>query len=213
MANLTSNSFLQSLIQTELVPTKKNKKQKLFSNKTRDLTETDIDLMNGTSLNSKTPSILHIKTVHHQAASLIASGMRMVDVSAATGLCQSRLSILKNDPSFKDLLEHYSGEVREEETEVRKSLTQIKERILSLSSEALETLIQRIEEHPDEISTRDLGEIAKLALDRGGFAPVTKISKEIGLSPAILDTIKSQARLLEGDCIDITPKDIGQNDE
>jgi hypothetical protein len=108
-----------------------------------------------------------VREVHHQAARLLATGMKAVEVSAIVGLSQSRLSLLQADPTFAELLAHYRNE------EAR-SFADVQQRAVALGLDAMAELHERIVENAKEVPNSTLIEIMKSALDRGGHAPVKR---------------------------------------
>ena len=106
----------------------------------RDLDENDV-LILGTSepLGATTPAIKKIRDSHHKLASLLASGLKDVEVSLITGYSQSRISILKHDPAFKNLLSFYAESARGINIEV---MTRLKD----LGIDAVQELHSRLDE-------------------------------------------------------------------
>lgn len=137
------------------------------------------------SLGSTTPAIKRIRAVHHQAARLMATGATAAEVSLTTGLSPSRQSILKNDPSFKQLLQHYA----EIDAEV---FVNVREKVAALGVTAAEVLQERLEEAPEAVSIKELTNILSTALDRGGFAPVQKsIAVSGSFAPEDIEALKA----------------------
>lgn len=132
--------------------------------KVRDLVESDLQSARGRSVNSQTPSIARIRDSHHSLARLIADGVKDVDISAITGYSPSRISILKNDPAFSNLVEHYRRNRSE-------AFATVHERFVSLSKDAAEELQARLDEKPESFDNEELMELTKLAADRTGFGP------------------------------------------
>ncbi len=145
--------------------------QTLYAEIGRALSAEDKALAATSSVGSTTPHLKRIRAVHHAAARLIATGMKDAEVSMNVGLCVSRLSILKNDPAFQDLITHY-------ETAEKERFAVVQDRMAMLGMVAAEELNDRIIDSPEELTTKDLTEIMKVSLDRGGYAPVTKSEKK-----------------------------------
>jgi hypothetical protein len=127
----------------------------------------DLVALSTMKVGSTTPNLKSLRAVHHQAARLIATGMTQEEVSLHTGLCSSRLSILKQDPTFSGLVQFYTQAEGERFASVR-------DRMVQLGLTTAEALMERVIENPEEISTKDLTDILRSTLDRGGHAPVTK---------------------------------------
>lgn len=137
---------------------------------------------------SETPSILKLKQSHHALAQLLAEGRPDVEVSLITGYSQTRISILKNDPAFKELLAHYKGVTKE-------IYINVHERLKNISLDALEEMHSRLEEHPEGFTLRQLQDIAELGFDRSGFGPKSTQVSEIHLSTSdLLSSVKDEIR-------------------
>lgn len=133
---------------------------------TRELTEADLGMLtrggnDGRPATTGTPLLKKVREVHHAAARLLAAGVKNAEVAAATGLCVSRVAILKDDPTFRELLAFYTE--REDER-----FQDVQDRMKILGLTAADVLQDRLVETPDEFASRDLTELMKAALDRGG---------------------------------------------
>ena len=112
--------------------------------------------------------ILHrLRERHHHLARCLASGMSQVEASIVTGYDQSRISILKGDPAFAELIEFYREKTDAIYAELHTTLS-------GLSRDAAEELRQRIEDQGHEMPVKTLIEIVKLSADRTGHGPSTK---------------------------------------
>lgn len=116
---------------------------------------------------SEAPTIARLRQIHHEIARLLASGLSETEVAASTGYSQSRISILKSDPSFKELLAYYSRHNEEAFVDVRK-------RLAMLGTDAIAELQDRLDYKSDSLTNTQLIEITKATLDRAGFSPVAK---------------------------------------
>lgn len=116
---------------------------------------------------SEAPSIAKLRQIHHEIARLLASGLNETEVAASTGYSISRISILKQDPSFKELLAYYSRKSEEVFIDVRK-------RLAMLGTDAVAELQDRLDFKPDSLTNTQLIEITKATLDRAGYNPVAK---------------------------------------
>lgn len=123
---------------------------------------------------SEAPTIAKLRGIHHEIAQLLAQGLSETEVSAITSYSLSRISILKRDPSFKDLVAFYQKQKTEQFVDVQK-------RLATLSLDAIGEIQERLAEKPDSISTSQLIELSKVTLDRAGYSPVAK-SQNISVS-------------------------------
>ena len=103
----------------------------------------------------------------HSLARCLARGMSNAEAAIVTGYDPSRISVLKGDPSFQELLAYY----RAEENEALADFTQ---RATDLTLTAMDSLQEALEDEENPMSPAMVLEIAKFAADRTGHAPVTK---------------------------------------
>lgn len=124
----------------------------------RGLTEDDLPkLINPDSLGTTPIPIQALRASHHQLAQMLAKGMSDVEASLITGYSQSRISILKRDPSFAELLASYK-DIREH------VFVDTLERMRILGLSTLDELQERLETSPEKWSNRELMEMADLLL-------------------------------------------------
>ena len=135
---------------------------------------------------------------HHALARYIAAGSSDYEAAAATGYDRTYISILKGDPTFKELVSFYRVKKDEEFVDVHK-------RLATVSVDAIDILHDRLETEPDEFSPGQLMEIAKLGLDRTGFGPSqnTNVNVTVDASSRLRAarervTLLDAERLLEG---------------
>lgn len=103
----------------------------------RDLTSEDIaSLAEGRG--SQPSPIKHLRDSHHRLARCLAAGMTPAQAGLQTGYSQSRISILRQDPSFRDLVEVYRKEGSEEWLEYQSMATANMIRGEKLIADALE---------------------------------------------------------------------------
>lgn len=169
----------------------------------RDLSEADIASLSleGRETGKSVP-IKELRERHHQVARLLALGNKPGEVSAMTGMSPSRISVLQADPTFKELVEFYSGQETQAMADMRAQMT-------TMSLDALQELMSRLEDKPDEFSESLLLEISTRFADRVGFSPKSasggggnEVHIHIGERMA-----KAKERLQAIRAIDITPGD------
>lgn len=113
---------------------------------------------------SETSALKRISDRHHALARNLAGGMGEGEAALVCGLSPSRVSILKNDPQFRELLEFYRGEVNLVYRDMHEMLA-------GVGKLALDELTERLEEAPEKVSVGQLMEVVKLGADRVGYGP------------------------------------------
>lgn len=135
----------------------------------RGLEQGDLEplLANAASLTretSKAPTVKELRSAHHRLAQLLATGMTGVEASLMTGYSQTRISILRADPAFGELLEHYR-QVRE------LHFVDVLERMKQIGLNTLDEIQDRLEAAPEAFSARELMELTELMLVKGRTGP------------------------------------------
>jgi hypothetical protein len=115
----------------------------------------------------KPTAIKELRERHHALARCLAAGMSNAEASVITGYSPSRVSILKDDPTFKALVEDYKA-MQEGVQADFVTRTQV------LSLTVVNRLQEIVEDDETELSPATLLEIGKFSADRTGNAPVQK---------------------------------------
>ena len=131
----------------------------------RPLVQADLALL-AEEKGSKPSAIKRLSDRHHALARNLAAGMGESEAAIIVGLTLSRVSILKNDPAFTELLEFYRADV----TRVYRDMH---EKLHGVATTALNILEERLEDEPDSVSIPQLLEITKMGADRSGHGPQT----------------------------------------
>lgn len=113
------------------------------------------------------PAIKEIKDRHHALARVLASGESEAVACAITGYSASRISILKADPQFQELLQFYRDHAIEETEAFRK-------RMVMVGMTALNELADRLDDEPEKFTPGTLKDIVKDFADRTGTVPVAQ---------------------------------------
>lgn len=130
-----------------------------------------------------------LRASHHAVARMLAQGVPPMEISAICGYDPSRISVLQNDPSFRELVRFY--ELRKDEL-----LTDVNGRIQVLTLEAMEVLSDRITSEPETVSTRDLREVIDSGLDRIGFGKTSRnVTVNVSATAKDLAELRSAAGL------------------
>lgn len=167
----------------------------------RELTSADLELLRGERGTQPKP-IERLRDRHHSMARLIAEGKKIGEVAAITGMTISRLSILQGDPTFAELVEFYRRDVNTQYAELH-------EHLAGVSLDAVVTLRERIEDDPDQLSTKDLLAIAQLGADRTGHGPVS--SQNVNVNMNLASRLEAaRKRVADRKLIDITPQEAAE---
>lgn len=152
----------------------------------RELTASDIYIRQTLGADSQTPKVKSLRATHHKLAQCLAMNFSDTEASISTGYSLNRISILKGDPSFQELLSFYSQK-REE------IFVDVQQRMAGFATDAVEVLQERLTETPEKFSNKDLNDLIKTTADRGGHSPVQKTeTKTIVLKAEDLIKLKQE---------------------
>lgn len=142
----------------------------------RPLEVSDLETMR-TEGETKAPRIKQLRQRHHALAKALTDGIKDGEAGIICGYTASRVSILKADPTFIELMSFYA---LKRET----SYTELHDKIAHLGEDVVDEMTTRLEDNPDDMSMGQLIELGKLALDRSGFGPQsnTNVNVNVGLS-------------------------------
>lgn len=143
------------------------------------------------SVAPKVSLVQRLRDSHHRVAQLLAEGHRPFDVSAITGYSASHLSQLQADPAFCELVQHYRDNAQAQHIVMH-------ERLEALGQDAIQELHSRLHSPGgEELSTAQIIEISKLALDRSGYGPIKTVNQttlQATITPEQLARIRAQAQ-------------------
>lgn len=112
------------------------------------------------------PTVVNLRSSHHNMARLLAEGRQQVEVALITGYSPGYISRLVNDnPTFQGLLKYYT-----DVAEVK--LVDALERMKSVGIDALEELQARLADDPKQFTINQLQEITELMLMRPAIAGI-----------------------------------------
>lgn len=123
------------------------------------------DLEDLDKIQERPSSIKRIRDHHHLIARLIAQGRRTTDVAREVGMSISRISILKGDPAFRQLIETY----RDSYSQIHEAVYHdVKKTAALLLQHTLQQRVDQYEEDPDSLSPEQVradGEFAQSVID------------------------------------------------
>lgn len=152
------------------------------------------------------PLVERLRARHHSLARALARGLTNWEASHITGYSPSRVSILKGDPAFQELVRHYKKMIDAE-------LVDLATVLADGAADAMHVLQDRLEINPESFSNGDLMQYARMNLDRAGFGPQTNTNTKVEINMG--DRLKAARnrhdkfkRLRdESNIVDVTPKD------
>ena len=134
-------------------------------------------------------AIKRLRDRHHWIAQLVATETPIEDVSAITGMSVSRIRLLGGDPAFAELVAHYTAQAG------KAGYVGTSERLSYLGATMADDMLERMEEAPETVSNRDIGNWAELVLDRSGHGKTTTLNVNSTDRVQLLKEMKSRATI------------------
>ena len=120
------------------------------------------------------PALKTLRESHHAVARLLARGLPDIQVAAQTGYSLGRLSQLRKDQSFRELMAFYARTADE-------VARQVEEKFLLVAEDARQILHEKILD--SEVTLEEALDVFKVMADRAGYAPVQRsINKNMNLN-------------------------------
>ena len=139
------------------------KPQPLAAEVVRELTSSDLGLL-ATERGIKPTHVQRITDRHHALARCLALGMGAAEAGLVTGYTPSRISVLRGDPSFEELIAFY--------TQAKGELVRdYQDKAAIARNMATDLLIERMEDTPESIGNDLALDVAKTFADRSGHGP------------------------------------------
>lgn len=159
----------------------------------RPLTTVDLALVNSDG-SAKAPIIKKIRDAHHRLAMLIAQGLTGREIAEQSGYSISRISILKSDPTFSQLIEYYRSKKIEGNVE---EIVQTTKKMNLLYEDVVDELQGRLDQSPETFSPDQLIDLGKFLADRIGYGPQTKNLNVSATLDLAADVAAGRQRALE----------------
>ena len=121
---------------------------------------------------SEPSALKRLSQRHHSLARILASGAAPGQAAVLCGYTSSRVSILLDDPAFKELLQFYREGVEEKYFDLH-------EQLAGIASDAAMELQERLEVEPEKLFTGQLIELTKMGADRTGHGPTRDDGKVV----------------------------------
>ncbi len=157
----------------------------------RELRASDIRSLVEQPKGSKSPMITRISQRHHALARCLAEGLSNAEASIITGYSGSRVSILKDDPTFRELQKFYHDEKQQ-------ALQSWHEEAAGFGLDLLNELRERFDLDPEAFSNSFLSDLITKFADRTGNGPSssqTQVNVNIGIADR-LDAARKRAKAM-----------------
>lgn len=139
----------------------------------RPLTREDLVHLRGPSARARLQTL---RSRHHKMAMMIASGAKITDVAAACNMSPQRVSILSVDPSVKDLIAQYQGDVVADIRDAMKDYAELVARNSLTAEVMLASKLESLNENEESLPVRDLLAISRDGADRFGYGKKSTVT-------------------------------------
>jgi hypothetical protein len=155
----------------------------------RELTVEDLVGASTQEAGIKSVPIKELRQSHHMLARTMAQGLPDAEVSVICGYSISRISILRGDPTFMELLAYYEDMEKKEYAHARADMH---ERLRGLGFDAVEILHDKLRDDPDSFDPKTLLSIVEATSDRTGHGKTATVqhNHDVSLSPQTIERIK-----------------------
>lgn len=144
-----------------------------------------------------TPRIARLRDSHHAVARLLARGLHETEIAHITGYAISRISSLKRDPLFAELITAYRYEQRDTQRDIEAMWLGV---AMDYGQHIHEKLL---DDEGGEVSIGTALEVFKAFADRAGMAPISRsVSKNVNLN--IGDRLDSARARRRPPLVDVT---------
>lgn len=144
-------------------------------------------------------TLKQVRHSHHQLARLLSEGVSQEEAGLITGYSPSYISVIKDDPSFRGLIDYYA-------TQREIKFVDVVDRMRSLGLSTLDELQARLETEPEEWTRRELMEMAELMLVKPAAARTplisTAASPPVSVNVRFVTANHPEPKLVEGTVID-----------
>lgn len=111
---------------------------------------------------------------HHRVARAVAAGLSNAEVAEITGRSINRISILRQDPSFRELVAHKRAMIDAEFAIAADPVIELLQSVRTKSLAMIEDKIDAASDAGEFLPSRDLATFAELGLDRTGYGKVNR---------------------------------------
>lgn len=137
----------------------------------RPLTRADLSHL---TVKREPKSIATLRDNHHRIARAVASGMSNAEVAQACGVSINRVSTLRSDPTFRELVAHKRSMIDAEWAAAADPVVEIMKSNAMKAAAMLSDKIDEAMEKQEFLPTRDLVAIQEFGFDRTGYGKVNK---------------------------------------
>ena len=148
-----------------------------------------------------TTAVQTLRDSHHRLARAVASGMPQHQIAATCGIGYNRISVLKSDPAFADLVAHYRGMLTAEWLEAGDPVIEFLGSVRTKALAMIEDKLDAAAEAGEFLPSRDLATFAELGLDRTGYG---KVNKNVNVNVDFAANLE-KARSRSARARDVTP--------
>ena len=115
----------------------------------------------------------HLRDSHHTIARLIASGKSDIEICATLGMSPTRISTLRSDPTFTELLARYRAEVHSIWREHIDHIAEDAVTAIKRGTRAIADKFAELDDDPNAIPIKTVADITGNLMDRFGYSKHT----------------------------------------
>lgn len=152
---------------------------------------------------SRTGIALKLRDHHHRLARLVAAGFKTGEIMERTGVSYSRLSVMRKDPAFIELIAKYKEKVDAAFEREQDIFYQVATSNMLKAEVMLAEKLETAEEEGVPLPTRDLIAISRDAADRFGYGKRNmNLNINVDFAAQLEKTIaRSKGKTIEGGAV------------
>ena len=169
-----------------------------------ELTTVDLSLLE-VERGTKPTALKRLSERHHSLARHLAGGMKVGEAAVVCGYEISRVSILQDDPAFKELVTFYSTQIEKGVMDLAIDNARVAE---ALKGQLLREMSDRMEDAPEKIKMPEIIDMFTKIADRTGMGPTS--TQQVNVHVGIGDRLEAARKRLAQRTIDITPQEAAE---
>jgi DNA-binding CsgD family transcriptional regulator len=145
-------------------------------------------------------SVKTLKDSHHRIARLVAIGKNNLEIAAEAGMSIGRISQLRQDPAFMNLVADYRAEVHEIWKDHVDHMAEMAVTNMIRAEAQIGDQLAEAEEFGEKIPLRDLARITADRMDRFGYGKhTTALNVNVGFAARLEQAIHRSRKTIEID--------------
>lgn len=138
-----------------------------------------------------------LREVHHQMARYFAAGLSNVEVAEILGYTEARISVLRHDPSIKEITSQCSAEIHQSWLDHQDVVNADAVRAMKTGVRNIAERFEALEDDPNAIPLKDVARVTSDLMDRFGYGKQqTNVNVNLGFAKKLEDAITRSKKVI-----------------